>query len=430
MKDIQKFNEVILENFKTDNVSTISENINNFLKSIENKNKYDIIIKKFDGFSKDKLGRSGGIVGKIYFEEILKEYNKSVKKSKKIKKKSYSFIGMKDGEIIKIYKYNIKKIITHNKKNCLKIFYPINELINNTIINNLENYMSKKDYNFFNKNYKNHIIKTIEIGITKNTSYMISETIGLKKKNTYFYTTLDELFEHNYIPNIIKLLENKELDVLKLLINYLSDIISNYINILIFLNKKIGFIHTDLKLANIFIRYKLNTNSKYNKLKKQGFIIDYIPLISDLDKSIIQINKKIITIPKIDNFIKNIFNNLILKHFISNKLFYMRMSCKRRENFCHNFKAYHFDILSLYFNLYGIIIFHMNKFIEKKDIQKILEPLNKLFKSKLSLNDKQFELLFNIIFENKKEKYRMIHYDKMINTFCKKLKKTKKVFLK
>jgi hypothetical protein len=72
----------------------------------------------------------------------------------------------------------------------------------------------------------------------------------------------------------------------------------------------------------------------------------------------------------------------------------------------------------------------MNKFIEKKDIQKILEPLNKLFKSKLSLNDKQFELLFNIIFENKKAKYRMINYDKMINTFCKKLKKTKKVFLK
>ena len=428
MKDIIKFNNVIFENFKNNDVSTISKNINLFFKSIENEKKYDKIIKKFGGFSKDKLGRSGGIVGKIMFREIINEYNKSVKKSKKIRKKSYSFLGMKNNEIVKIYKFNIKNsnLFTHNKKNCLKIFFPINELINNTIINNLENYISKKDYDFFNKNYKNNIIKTIDIGITKNASYMITEQIGLKKKD-YFYTTMAEIFEHNYIPQIIKLLENKDLKILKILINYLTEQISNYINILIFLNKKIGFIHTDLKLANIFIRYKLNTNSKYAILKKRGFVIDYIPLISDLDKSIIQINKKIVTIPKLHNFLKEVLFDLIVKNFMSNKLFYMRMSCKRRENFCHNFKAYHFDILFLYFNINGILLYHLNKYIKKEDINHILEPINKLFKNKLELNDKQFELLFDIIYKNKRKKYKIQNYDIMIHLFCKKLKKTKKL---
>ena len=401
MKDIQKFNKVILETFKLDDVSTISGNINKFLKSIEDEKKYNKIINKFGGFSSDKLGKSGGIVGKIEFEEIIKEYNKSVKKSKKINKKSYSFIGSKDNQIIKIYKFNIKNIITHNKKSCLKIFYPINELINNTIINNLENYISKKDYDFFNKNYKNNIIKTIDIGITKNTSYMISETIGFKKKD-YFYTTLAEIFKYNYIPNIIKLLENKDILSLKLLINYLSDIISNYINVLIFLNQKIGFIHTDLKLANIFIRYKLNTNSKYDKLKKKGFIVDFIPLISDLDKSVIQLNKKIVTLPKNNNVLKDVAY-VFFKNMISDKLYHLRVSCKRKENFCHNFKAYHFDLLSLYLSLYGIFIFYTDKFMEIKDIKKVLKPLNDLFRNKIGLNEVQYNILFELIYKNKKK---------------------------
>ena len=425
MKDIQKFNKVILENFKLDDVSTISDNINKFLKSIENQKKYDKIIKKFDGFSSDKLGNSGGIVGKIEFEDIIKEYNKSVKKSKKINKKSYSFIGSKDSQIIKIYKFNIKNFITHNKKNCLKIFYSINELINNIVLNNLENYISKKDYDFFNKNYKNNIIKTIDIGITKNISFMVTEQIGLKKKD-YFYTTLAEIFKYNYIPNIIKLLENKDIINLKLLINYLTEIISNYINVLIFLNQKIGFIHTDLKLENVFIRYKLNTNSKYEKLKKKGFIVDFILLISDLDKSVIQLNKKITTISKIDKRFKIMFAFFFI-HFISNKKTNIRYSCKRKENFCHNFKAYHFDLLSLYLSLYGIIIFYIDKFIDKLDIKKVLKPLNDLFIKKLGLNTEQYNMLFELIYKNKNKTYIIYHLDYMINTFCKKLKKTKKL---
>ena len=53
-----------------------------------------------------------------------------------------------------------------------------------------------------------------------------------------------------------------------------------------FLNKNLGFIHTDCKTLNIFIDKNNRYVKKYRLLKDEGFIINYIPLVADLDNSV------------------------------------------------------------------------------------------------------------------------------------------------
>ena len=389
------FNKIILENLNLNNENNVASVFNEYLISIDNKEKFEKYNKTFKPFDKKMLGKSGGIVGSIG-----------------------------DGKVMKYFEFNVKKKYfkegVDNK--CLKIVFPINELFINVIFNNLEKYVNKNNYKKLKK-YNEHFIKLYDFGISDNKSYTISEKVGFMFNKKYI-TNFQDVFTNNYIPIMIELINKKQFELVKTLIDFLNDTFRKYFNLLLVLFKSLKLNHTDLKLANIFIRFKKNTNKKYNILRKHNICIDFIPLVSDLDKSVLIINN-IKTIPYIFSFKKKTgYKLLSLKTNINNTL---RFSCSINKFFCHTFKPYKYDILNLNVNILGTLFYHISKETEldKSDIYNLFEYYNLFLMKRLNINKKEYSILFDIIYNNKRKNYSSPRYDITINKICKKLSKKK-----
>jgi serine/threonine protein kinase len=375
----------IIENYKLKNIDKIIENINNFFIKIQSNNfiKYK---KQFKSFDKKKLGKSGSIIGIINNNKIMK----------------HTIINKK-----------IKKYVKISNNTCIKIIFPLNEIYINIILNNLPKLVKYKKLEKLEK-YKNNFIKIYDYGIYNNNIFIISEKIGFENINN-----LNDIFRNNYIPKLLYFIKNDKYELLRLLIKFIVEKIEDYLGLLLLLNKHIGFVHSDLKLENVFVRYNNNSNKKYRILKENDIIIDYILLISDLDKSVLEINK-IQTIPYITNLFDRLKNKILFMKTKINRD--IRFRCKTKKYFCSNFKSYKFDILTLFINILGILIYNFDKIkLDKNKIKKILNPFLELLKKKLKINTKNLEILFNIIYKNKKNKYYFIEYDIMINNFCNKI---------
>ena len=358
----------IIENYKLKNIDKIIENINNFFIKIQSNNfiKYK---KQFKSFDKKKLGKSGSIIGIINNNKIMK----------------HTIINNK-----------IKKYVKISNNTCIKIIFPLNEIYINIILNHLPKLFKYKKL----EKYKNNFIKIYDYGIYNNNIFIISEKIGFENINN-----LNDIFRNNYIPKLLYFIKNNKYELLRLLIKFIVEKIEDYLGLLLLLNKHIGFVHSDLKLENVFVRYNNNSNKKYRILKENDIIIDYILLISDLDKSVLEINK-IQTIPYITNLFDRLKNKILFMKTKINRD--IRFRCKTKKYFCSNFKSYKFDILTLFINILGILIYNFDKIkLDKNKIKKILNPFLELLKKKL--------------YKNKKNKYYFIEYDIMINNFCNKI---------
>ena len=61
--------------------------------------------------------------------------------------------------------------------------------------------------------------------------------------------------------------------------------------------------------------------------------------------------------------------------------------------------------------------------LEKSDIYSLFENYNRFLIKRLEINEKEYALIFNIIFNNKRSKYTSPRYDMTIHKICKKISK-------
>ena len=394
------------------NLKTTKETLDyifEYLKNIKTNLDFRELLNKTKFFGKDKLGASGANVG------ILKINNKEF--------------------VIKMYKLEDKKKYKLNfEKNCVRFYHPINELIVNSIFSNTNKFLSSKNQNIFKKNFKQYFIPIKSIGIYNNHSYIISNKIGVKDKlKDKYYTNLYEIFVNNYIPNLLECIRNNEYEKINRFLENFCIIMKKYFECIKFINEKLGYINTDLKCKNVFVNQNKNINIKKNNknnnnTSNKSFIIDYTPLISDLDKATLKINNlTILTIPENNKDILLSKSKTRLS-----KIYEFRYNCGRDLNLCNRFKPYQFDIIVLFYDIYILLYKNVYKKIKKKynkeKYYEIFDVLNKFIKDTLQINDNEFKKFYDRIHKSyllnlTDETKLSFQINAMLYYFCKSLDK-------
>ena len=126
-------------------------------------------------FSEEKLGKSGAKVGILNNNLVLKYYNLN----------------------------NEMKYKVDVKEKCIRVYFPFNELIINTIFSNMKLFLTSAKYNIYKEKYANYLIPVKSIGLYQDYSFLISKKVGITH-NDIFYTNLNEILLNNYIPLLLK----------------------------------------------------------------------------------------------------------------------------------------------------------------------------------------------------------------------------------
>ena len=369
--------------------------IHAFFKNFDDDNDFDKLKKNTKFFNARELGKSGAKVGDI-----------------KINRKQF---------ILKYYKLdNSKKYKADYSLNCIKFYHPLNELIINSIFSNIDLFLSPSKNRIFKTKYKKFLIDVKRIGLNNNNSFMITEKVGIHDKN-YYFTNLHEIIKNNYCPMLIKYFDNNS--IVDNFLGIFVKILKEYFNCIKFLNNNLGFVHTDFKCKNVFVRK--NDNNK----NEHGFILNYTPLISDLDKSTLEINKiKILPIP--NSLAKTLSK---FKNNKYSKIYEMRHSCKRNNKLCNKFESYQFDIIVFFYDIYYLLFINVfkNLDLDLEIYTQKLNILNNFVKKTLNLNQEEFNI-FNNRIVNKyfikyfEDKTISIHINSMLFYLCKNLNKAEK----
>jgi hypothetical protein len=414
---------------------SLLNNLNNLFKNIENKEMYNHYKNTFKPFSKEKMGKSGAFLGFIENNKIIK-FNE-ISKGKKT---------------ISVY------------QNCVSLLYNLNEMLINLILSNLKYFIKNKNEIKKITTISPYILKIESCGIKDNNTFFIMKKIGVSYKDK-IYTNLNEIFINNYIPNLLTCVKKNDTHTINQFCQFLSEMLSNYFDILKFLNKNLGFIHTDCKTLNIFVNKNNKYIKKYKLLKKEGFIINYIPLVADLDKSTLNLqienkqskrtqsknktntrklskfksanvkskknsktklndnNTSLIFLP----YNEEPFKTNISKMFGFDFIYHTRFLCNSdRKKVCKIFKSYHYDRLTVIFELYCLIY----KFIEipgNKDCYSSFHIFNKNVSKFLEINESQTELIYktikqSILIRNAKSLSLGFHINKVIGNYCRNIR--------
>ena len=384
----------------------ILDKLYNYFDTIKNKNNFNKLLEKATLFNKDKLGKSGANIGIININNTDK--------------------------ILKFYRYKTNTNIYNYEDNCIKLFFPYNEIILNTVISNLPYFFNNKSSLLENrkKNYDKYILKLDYFGLNTNSSYIINNKVGIIDNNTKkYYTTLYDLFKNNYLSKLLEAFKTNKNELINLFFTFISEMLSDYLECFKLLNKDLNFIHTDLKAANVFIK-KVSLSkkmiNKYNLLIKNNFIINYIPLISDLDKSTIKINNLLVmpyTNKKKDLML--IKSNTRFKY-----IYNYRYNCFRDNSFCYKFKSYHLDRLTLFYDIYIYLYLNIFKKLNNISLKEYYDKItlfNNFVKKMLNINDNEFILFYKRINNSYLLKISSstiklsVHINAMIYNFCNKL---------
>lgn len=388
---IKSLKSIIYKNTKQLNQKDTLEQIFAFFKNNVNQPKFDSLYKKTTFFGSDKLGKSGALVGVV-----------------KIKGKEY---------VIKMYKLNEKEKYTYTyETKCIKLYYPFNELIINTVFSNIKTFLSPKKYKIYKSKYSRYFIPTKTIGLSDTHSYMINEKIGMKYNDDY-YTNLYDLFIENYIPTLLECIKKNDKATINIFLKKFVKILEEYFECIQFLNKNLGYINSDLKCKNVFIK-------KNNSQSLDTFITNFTPLISDLDKATIKINNVLI-LPKEDKYLEKYLAKRTQK---LSKVYEIRYSCSRDTSLCGKFKPYMYDIITFFFDIYILLykkIFKKLK-LSVKDYYDYFKILNNLVKKTLNINDDEFTKFYKRIHKSyllkiKSETKFSFHINAMLYNFCKSL---------
>ena len=337
-----------------------------FFNSINNDKKFKKFTKKWKLFNKEIQGRSGAEVGSLSKNEVMKVSYFENKKNK---------IEIENG--------------------CLLLSSHLNEILINTVLSNLNKFsnISKEDENFVDK----YLLKISDTGVTDNNSFIINKKIGLNYKNN-FLTNLNKIFKFN-----LSFLENEKEEVKKLYQKFLiNNIFIPIRKILKILRKEVNFIHTDFKLNNIFV--KSEKLKGYDLLRNKGFIVDFIPLISDLDKSRIKLGKtKILALSnnKYLNYIGSVLN--------FEPIYHIRYKCNIEYGYkkCKKIKNEDFDFLTLFINFYIV-----NKKAE-------FDILDNYFKKEFNLSMEDFINVKKIVTKSIINSERLTYNSRLIYKICK-----------
>lgn len=394
--NIKQFGNVIDKSSKLNNSTETINMLYHFLQNNMYSPELPQLLKNTIFFSQDKLGKSGAKVGILNNNLVLKYY----------------------------YLNNKMKYIVDIKKNCIRIYFPFNELIINTIFSNMKLFLTSAKYNIYKEKYANYLIPVKSIGLYQDYSFLISKKVGITH-NEEFYTNLNEILLNNYIPLLLKNINNQE--VLDAFCQFLSDMFNNYFECIKFLNINLGYINTDIKCQNVFIK---KTKSNTNILLKD-FITNITPLISDLDKATVEINGLLI-MPRPDKIIEKIL--VKYKNTILSKVYQFRYNCYRNNKLCDRFESYQYDIIiflyDLYIKFYIEIYLKLNKNNNTKiNIEEYYQKfhiLNTFVKKTLNINDKEFISFYNRINRNIISKTLSthnlgLHINSMLYYFCKNL---------
>ena len=388
---IKSFKSIIYKNTKELHKKKTLKDIFDFFKNNVNQTKFDSLYKKTKLFGSDKLGKSGALVGVV-----------------KIKGKEY---------VIKMYKLNEKEKYTFKyETKCIKLYYPFNELIINTIFSNMKTFISPKNYKIYKSKYARYFIPLKTIGLSETHSYMISDKIGMKYNSNY-YTNLHDLFIENYIPTLLECINKNDKKTINIFLKKFVAILEEYFECIQFLNKNLGYINSDLKCKNVFI--------KGNKTKSlDTFITNFTPLISDLDKATIKINNVLI-LPKEDKYLQKYLAKRTQK---LSKVYEIRYSCSRNTRLCDRFKPYQYDIITLFFDIYLLLYRYIFKKIKLsvEDYYDYFKILNNLVKKTLNINDDEFTKFYKRIHNSYLLKVKSgiklsFHINAMLYNFCKSL---------
>jgi hypothetical protein len=231
----------------------------------------------------------------------------------------------------------------------------------------------------------------------------------LTKKGKYL-TNLKELLVNNHLPILKQSYLEKDIDIIRLYDSFMANKLKGYIMTLKVFQKHLKFINNDTKLNNVFIRYEKSKNTKLDPLTRKGILIDFVPILSDLEKSIIEINGyKIITYSNSPNKTK------ILKALDMGLIYRVRYECESKfSKVCQKLSIYDFDILLLVIDLYVLLL------AEIPDIFDYLPHINKLIMDSLELDENQF-MIFKKLLINGKYKIGIggsFHLGEIIKKYC------------
>ena len=327
----------------------------------------------------------------------------------------------KDDKIIKLFVFSGKEFLVEMNNNliCLKTNNFLNELLINKILSNLTTFikLTKKE----DKLVKKYIFKSNLQGVVKNKTFFVSDKFMYDKNNIKFYE-LDDLLEFN-IKSLNSIYKNNNIEIIKKYDDiFVYKIIKPFMDTLIILNNKLNFTHGDFKLKNIFVKNEKNVNQNVLDMKTHNLILDFIPLISDLDKCNLELNNiKIMSSYGKFSFIKNTLSSVNNKH----ALVAIRHKCKEifKNKNCEKYgdKLYYLDYFTLFICIFikYLIIFGKNEF---KNILSLQPKLINLFQSICKVNDENKLKLLNLL--EKDTKINNNYYigisklSSIINNFC------------
>jgi hypothetical protein len=346
-------------------------------------------------------------------EKFIKYKNDLIPFSKNIQGKSGAVVGyLKDmpNSVIKIhyFKKNISNLIYQNK-NCVVFNANYNEIFINILLHNI------KDLPNFSSSeiiaVKKHLLEIEDYGIGNNGSYIITPLVGMTYETDnklYHMNTFYDIIKLNHTPFLKQLLDEQNNELLNLYDEFLSIKLNELFNVFRILQKNMNYINSDSKLNNIFIKFTKNKNIKFEKLKQYGFVIDFILLLSDLDKSLIHINdNKFLT--AYDKFVPY-FIAVLFGYKITRNI---RHTCKLKINdICPNIIINDFDILCIIIDLYrNLLKINLN-------ILNYIPKTHDLHKTYLSITELNFKKLLNHL-QNTKYRYRTsLQLSKDVNKIC------------
>jgi len=370
-KTKKKSNVLVDILYNSKNPNEIVDKLRNFYKTHIDNEKFLKYEKEFIPFDKSAQGKSGSIVG---------------------------YLKNKPDSVLKVHylKINLNKLIYYD--GCVKLSNKFNEIFMNIIFKNIKylpNFTSKEV-----KEVKNHILEIEDFGFGNNSFYTIAPLVGINYKDeahkNHFITNFRDIINLNHIPFLKKALNENNTEILKLYDEFIAQDLFSLFNVFKILQKNLNYINADAKLENIFIKSKKNIKSKFNKLREYGIQIDYVLLLSDLEKSRINIeNLKFLTYDNY-NFIPNFIVKFIVKFMGYQMIRSFRHSCNlKMTKICPKLILNDFDILYLIIDLYTRLISIDENFLN--NTPKITE----LYKQFLSIKDTDYNKLIKILIKGK-----------------------------
>jgi hypothetical protein len=377
--------------FKSDNIDQIVSNMQDlYVNSIDNM-KYELYKSHFIPYN-DIGGKSGAVLGSLSNQVNMIMKMNTLKKSEM--GESLLIKGSKSG----------KCILVNNK---------FNEVLINLIFKNIEHFSNINSIE--KKLIKKHILEIDDYGFTEKTFYITMPLIGfnytnpITKKEKYL-TNMRELLVNNHIPHLKNIFSSDDKSIMELYDSFMANSLKGYIMVLKIFQKHLKYINNDTKLNNVFIRHVKKKNPELNPLRNRGIVVDFVPLLSDLEKSIIEVNGyKIITYSNSPRKTK------ILKVLDIGLIYKVRYECESSfTKVCQKLSIYDFDILLLVFDFYILLL------SEIRNIFDYLPLTNQLIMNELNLNEIQFVVLKNLLI-NGKYKIGMggsFHLGEIIKKYC------------